>query len=253
MPTLSEAARGFTSCDPQRFRHWTTTLGDRDLESIRRKDILAELDSLTCGPASRNRYKSYLSAFYRWCIERELCGSNPCSGIRNKKEPPPRQGWLDAEQLQLLLTECRRSRCTWLEPLVMLGASTGLRKAELLRLDASDVEAGALVVRISKNGSSRRVPLSPMAQAALDMLPKEGKLFPKFPRSAYNQAVKRCGFKVYICFHSLRHTAATQLSLAGLDVSSMQAVFGWKTPAMALRYSKASEKRAAVVMETVFR
>jgi len=59
-----------------------------------------------------------------------------------------------------------------LKPLWMVGVNTGLRRAELLRLRWSDIEDGQLVVRRSKTGRSRRIPLN--AEASRGSVPTRG-------------------------------------------------------------------------------
>lgn len=107
------------------------------------------------------------------------------SGVDARTQVPPvglipmRRHWRppfiysDADIVELL-AECRRSiqppfRAVTYETLVALLAVTGLRVGEALRLDRGDVDqdAGVLVIRRSKFGKSRLVPLHPSALSAL--------------------------------------------------------------------------------------
>lgn len=90
-----------------------------------------------------------------------------------------------------LMAAARRLRsplqAATLETLIGLLAVTGLRVGEAIRLDRADVdlEHGSLLVRASKGGRSRHVPLEPTTVAALDCyLARRGELLPQPSSSA---------------------------------------------------------------------
>lgn len=58
----------------------------------------------------------------------------------------------------------------WLPLMIQAAAYTGLRLGELLALKWTDVEDGTLVVRRSKSGRERRVPISPLMSPVLEEL-----------------------------------------------------------------------------------
>jgi integrase len=107
------------------------------------------------------------------------------SGIDPRTEVPPagtipvRRVWrppfiYSQADISALLAEAGSSirqplRAATYETLVGLLAATGLRVGEALRLDRTDVdfEAGVLLIRESKFGKSRQIPLAPSTTAAL--------------------------------------------------------------------------------------
>lgn len=48
-----------------------------------------------------------------------------------------------------------------------------------------------------------------------------------------------------LCFHDLRHTAATRMGDAGADAFTLAAIFGWSDIRMAMRYTHAMEDASA--------
>ena len=58
-------------------------------------------------------------------------------------------------------------------------------------------------------------------------------------RTAFERAVHKAGI-VDFTFHDLRHTFASRLVMAGVDLPTVQALLGHKTIAMTLRYTHLS-------------
>jgi site-specific recombinase XerD len=55
-------------------------------------------------------------------------------------------------------------------------------------------------------------------------------------RGTFEQALRQAGI-VDFTFHDLRHTFASRLVMAGVDLPTVQALMGHKTIAMTLRYT----------------
>lgn len=66
-------------------------------------------------------------------------------------------------------------------------------------------------------------------------------------QKAFKQALKKAGIKDFR-FHDLRHTAASHMVMAGVDIFTVQEILGHKSIEMTRRYSHLSpkHKRAAV-------
>jgi len=148
-----------------------------------------------------------------------------------------------------------------LRPLFTVSIDTGLRWSEQVNLQWKDVDlhTEAITVRRSKHGESRTVPMNSIVRAILMDLGLQRKLpdDPKEPvfqcpyREASNffpKAVKRAqkalaeagkaGSRLDgYTWHGNRHTFASRLAMAAVDLLSIKEAGGWKTLAMVQRYA----------------
>lgn len=156
-----------------------------------------------------------------------------------------------------------------LMPLVITGLNTGLRKGELFNLRWPDVDlVGAqLTVRGdgAKSGQTRHVPLNTEAAAVLQSwrtsTTADDYVFPGRADSgdgrldnvkkgwlALVNAAKLEAFR----FHDLRHTFASKLVMAGVDLNTVRELLGHADLTMTLRYAHlAPEHKAAAVEKLV--
>ena len=140
-----------------------------------------------------------------------------------------------------------------LRDIVIVALHTGLRKGELLGLAIQHVDLGSyplLTVAQSKSGKSRTVPLNDTARAALRRqigTRKTGHVFLYRGRPiasvnvAWYAALKRAALSG-LRFHDLRHTFATRLVRARVDLVTVQQLLGHSTIHMTLRYAHASSE-----------
>jgi integrase len=125
------------------------------------------------------------------------------------------------------------------EELIDIACFTGLRKAELLHLEFTDIDGRILHVKKKphlgfhvKNYQERQVPLVPQALAAIEQLrsrkhPASNFLFHRGNGAkwtdfvaTFESAVERCGLKApgprNVTLHTLRHTFGSWLAIAGI-------------------------------------
>jgi integrase len=102
----------------------------------------------------------------------------------------------------------------------------------------------------TKNAERKEIPINSTLREALLALqsntrrldipyvvynPKTDKPYDNLVKSFYS-AMKRAGIKDFV-FHDLRHTFASQLVMAGVDLATVRELLGHKTLTMTLRYS----------------
>jgi site-specific recombinase XerD len=120
--------------------------------------------------------------------------------------------------------------------------STGLRLKELLGLQVRDIDSARMVlhVRHGKGQKQRFVPLSPRLLAALRAYWRECRpalwLFPGVQplqpltdgavQRLCRRTARRAGLTKHVTPHTLRHSFATHLLEAGVDLLSVQALLG---------------------------
>ena len=158
----------------------------------------------------------------------------------------------DLEQSDLIAACPKKLRC-----LVMLLLLTGARLGEMLALRWEHVsDEGVLTFLHTKSGKIRCVGGTDAIRAVLDALPRIHSHVFASPRTgnAYTASGLRCMLRRAIrraeiegdtvTFHTLRHTFATRLVGANVDIKTVSALLGHSTSRMLLeRYAHDSESR----------
>jgi integrase len=184
---------------------------------------------------------------------------NPVKDVKLAREDNGRTRHLSDDEERRLLAECK----SHLYPLVLTGIHTALRRSELLSLKWGNVNLEHRLVTVeagySKNGEARSVPMSLRLTETLEAIKISDPNAAVFLNSdrkpyrnvttAFNSAVKRAGIQDFT-FHDLRHTFASRLVMAGVDLTTVKELMGHKTISMTLRYSHLSpeHRRAAVAI-----
>ena len=125
--------------------------------------------------------------------------------------------------------------------------SCGLRRTELAVLEVTDIDflGGYIVVRQSKTGKPRIVPLSPDAKRALRRYLQgrtEGSLF-SVQSNTVRLILKRLNAP---SAHAWRRGWAVQALRSGVSETSVRAAAGWSSGAMVVRYTRALSGELAV-------
>jgi len=212
--------------------------------------------------STANRYLAALSkAFTVGIKEWGWLKENPVLKITRLRENKPRERYLDKGEIARLLTVCRKSKTSFLYAVVLFSLATGARKGEILGLTWNDIDFARMTAtfRDTKNGETRTIPLS---KNLLQSLSEERQkrvvpstfVFPSLDgsqpadiRTAWENAVEEANLSS-LCFHSLRHTAASHLAMGGASTLEIAAVLGHKTLAMVKRYSHLSISSTARVL-----
>ena len=166
--------------------------------------------------------------------------------VRDVKKPQPERGRdrrLSSEEHTLLLRSCSKSSNHWLTPFTIIAIETGMRRGELLSLSWEDVDLDLRVAHLdmTKNGSSRNVPLSSEAITLLRSMPHDisGNVFPLTAaalRGLWNRACRRAGI-TDLHFHDLRHEATSRFFEKGLNVMEVATITGHKDLRILQRYT----------------
>ncbi|NEQ55847.1 MAG: site-specific integrase [Leptolyngbya sp. SIO3F4] len=158
-------------------------------------------------------------------------------------EKNARVRFLTREEEHSLLLKLAERDATFKNLCVFL-IDTGARVGEALGLKHGDMHDGRATFWITKSGRSRTVPLTDRVVDALaDQATQPGGPFHgiAYQKFLYHwNAVKReIGLKDDAQFvpHMLRHTCASRLVQAGIDLRRVQAFLGHQTIQMTLRYA----------------
>jgi integrase len=147
-----------------------------------------------------------------------------------------RHVYLTVEQVAALAAACATDGA---RDAVLLAAYTGLRRGELLALTPAAWRDGALWLATSKSGRPRRVPVPPQAQDVCARLPL--KTTAVHLRMDFEQARAAVGL-TGVRFHDLRHTYASLLIQAGVDLRAVKDLMGHSTMQMTSRYAHLEDK-----------
>lgn len=124
-------------------------------------------------PSTVARKLGQLSGVLTWALkERGWLAENPMAKVRFPRLGEGRARTLDAVEWEWLMRAAGSSKAMWLADTLTVLARTAMRRSELfgLRLNAIDFDACTARLADTKNGSSRLVPLDPVALAAMQRL-----------------------------------------------------------------------------------
>ncbi len=200
-------------------------------------------------PATINRELAIMKNAFNIAIrEWEWCRDNPVHRVSMEKENNTRDRWLTDQEERRLLTACPE----WVRQIVTFALHTGMRMGEILSLtwEGVDLFLKTVMVFRSKNGERRTIPVN---QTVMDLLKRKATVRPlnttlvfyskaQTPieannlRRAFRTALTEASIQNFH-FHDLRHTFATNLIQAGVDLYKVQRLLGHKSPTMTQRYA----------------
>jgi len=247
-------------------RFWSLLLGKRTLSSITTDDLrriqakmktrewvkvkMAGKEKVKIvkrhAPATINRQFSFLRHVLQIAVRDGKIGRNPVSGVKFFPESN-RTRFLSDEEVKSLKAVMNPDNFKR----VAFAINTGLRREEQfsLRWDQVGWESRTLTIPLPKGGKTRHVPLSDAALSILRSLdtldspwvfPRESnRLLPgsadSFVNRKYAPALRKAGIKG-ACWHTLRHTAASRLVMAGVDLYAVKEILGHRDIKTTLRY-----------------
>jgi integrase len=206
--------------------------------------------SKSVAPATVNRLIGNARHMFSMAMKWEGLPRNPFSGIKLLPVPDVTQRILTSEEELRLLKACDKIRAPHLNSFITLALNTGMRRGEILGLkwNQLDLEQRIVLVENSKTKSSnRRIPMNESVRGLLTKLKADHQgdlVFPSHrkkghpfrdPKVAFRKAVRLSGIQ-HIRFHDLRHTFATRLVRAGVDLITVQQLLGHAKIVTTARY-----------------
>jgi integrase len=191
--------------------------------------------------------------------EWKLIPINPFRGVRCLNVRRQVERVLEMDEEKRLVAACDRVRSPFLRHFVLLALNTGMRQSELLSLEWSQVDLIGRRIRVinAKSSSGERIiPMNETAYALFQDLAFERSSYLIFPsnrkpgkrfvdlKKAFKSALQLARV-AHIRVHDLRHTFATRLVQAGVDLITVQHLLGHAKIAMTARYAH-SPTRARV-------
>jgi integrase len=229
---------------------WMRVFGNRPIGQITR----AELQDFQAWkrqkrkPATVNRLMSRLRHMFNKAIEWDLLDENPMKRLKFLPENNARLHYLSMDECQRLLNACKASH---MRAMVVMALHTGMRRGEILNLtwQTVDFNTGSILVRESKNGQPRHIPMDSTVRHLLSGYIPTSAADHVFPRAsggrrstvqkAFRNARRRAGM-AHLHFHDLRHTFASHWVMSGGDLYVLKDILGHKSISMTQRYAHLS-------------
>ena len=214
-------------------------------------------------PGTRNRWQACFSLIFRIGLDNDKIQINPASRIKRKTENNGRVRFLSDDE-ETKLRKVLEARFSYYVPAFDISLHTGMRASEQfgLRWSQIDLERKLLTLPKTKNGSSRVIRLNSIAVAAFQQLRTDSKgngaVFINTKREPlrssrdwFEPAVEEAKLEDYT-WHCNRHTFASRLVMAGVDLRTIADLMGHKTIQMTMRYAHlAPDHRASAVERLV--
>jgi integrase len=204
-------------------------------------------------PATINRELTLVKHMLTKGVEWKLIAENPFRGVRNLNVPKHIERVLGQDEEVKLLAACDRVRSRLLRPLVVLALNTGMRRGELLSLEWSRVDLDQRIIRVinaKSNAGDRVIPMNAAVHSLVHDLAKKATSPLVFPsnrkpgarlldlKKGFKKAVRLAGIR-NLRFHDTRHTFATRLVHAGVDLVTVSYLLGHSKITMTARYAHA--------------
>ena len=208
--------------------------------------------------STTNRYLALLGKMMNLAIDWGLLTQNPVSRVKFFSEKANfRETILSLEEEDALLKKCPKR----LLPIVQVALNTGMRRGEILGLRWSQLDLAARTIKLSqtKSGKPRIIPINAFLFDILTGQEKKTgysdfvflnrathKPFQDVKR-AFNTAATNAGIEG-LRFHDLRHTFASRLVAAGVDLITVKDLLGHHSVKVTERYThtNAEQKKKAV-------
>lgn len=224
----------------------------RALRAASLGDLRGWLASLDAAPATMARRVAAVRSFYTWMLKAGELSVSPAARLATPKVPRTVPRFFEVDEAAALVENPTQTGRLQLRNAALLELlyGAGLRVAEAVSLDWSDVDLSDRLVRVSgKGGKQRVVPFGPPAAQALETWRVasggEGALFLNrdggrlTERSAW-RIVRDAGAANGLPGahpHLLRHSCATHLLTAGADLRGIQEQLGHSSLTTTQRYT----------------
>jgi len=194
-------------------------------------------------PATIRNRMAYIRAACRYAFKHHKFTKHDPSE-RMSLPTPKNERHLYASRKQVLQI-CRKITNRQIRLPVLLAFYSGMRLSEVLRCR---VEDGHFLLEDTKNGERRRVPIHPKLRSYLH----------RFPLGIPDRTVQGCFMRAReaagmpeLRFHDLRHSAASAMINAKVDLYTVGGVLGHKSAQSTKRYAHLATETLAAAVATI--
>ncbi len=217
------------------------------------------------------RKLSAVRSFFNFLVKRGVVKINPAASILTPKQGKAIPAYLPVDEMFRLLDSIRTDNILDARNRAIFEVlySCGIRVSELVGMNNVDVDLNGDVIRVLGKGSKERI--VPIGQKALDAVhiyrerlkhewgisvnpdgplflnKNKGRLSARSVARILEKLIKTCGLLTPASPHTMRHTFATHMLDAGVDLRAVQELLGHKSLSTTQKYTHVSIDR---LMET---
>lgn len=233
--------------------------GETDPLAFTARSVKRWIGQPTLSTASRWTYGQHLRAFHSWLVKTNRRLDNPMDEVtipkKPQSEPRPVEQYQLAEILRVVDAASGRVRL-----MVLLAAFAGLRVHEIAKIHGRDFDpiAGSLKVE-GKGGKRVTLDLHPAIRAEAAGYPRRGYWFPTAGKDADKPLTRHhvsrliraamVAADVDATAHALRHTFASNLVEADVDLLTIQKLMRHSSPSSTAIYADVKRSRKAEAVQ----
>lgn len=211
-----------------------------------------------------NREIEIVRKMFSIAIDNSWIDDNPCSSRKVKKlrQDNKKENFLQPDEEERLIAQCI-GEFEYMRPIIIMALNTGMRKGELLSLkwNCVDFKKGFITLLQTKSGKVRKIPISSALMPELKKLhqnkisdyvfanPDTGTRYYDLKRP-FPSLCKKAGIED-LRFHDLRHTAATRMVTAGIDLIVVQDLLGHADIHTTMKYAHPVPERKLDAVEAL--
>lgn len=209
------------------FAH-CTDLHKMVFRDLRRRHLQATIDKADVGLASKHAIKGLISKMYRYAIDQELATTNFAAlvELKTRGKSDMHKPFTDAE-----LAELWEHKAEYAAQVALILCYTGMRPGELLQLDPANIDYDKRIMRGGIKTEAGRNRVIPIAQKLVPILKAFD--FSRLPNMTSTLArTLRNSHIEPLTKHKLhdgRHTCATLLDNADINLNVRQLILGHST------------------------
>ncbi len=215
----------------------------------------------TLKPNSVNRHLTVLRHMFKKAIEWGFTRVNPTGGVRRFPSDDQRNRYLTEDEIPRVLAACKdlEEGRPWLWPAITVAIHSGMRRGELadLRWNNLDFDHGLISLQQGKTLKIKTIPMNETVREVLDwvynnrrygeyvfMHPWGKPIHRNSIWEGFKEACKQAGIRD--ChLHDTRHTFASHLVMADVDLTTVSKLMGHSKINMTMRYAHLAPKHEA--------
>lgn len=256
--------------------HIKPVLGTKGIQSITKDDVLKIQKSLKTkgkAPKTVNGTITLLKAIINHSIkEKDLKAINPCTGVKQLKEDDARERYLSLNEVKQLIDTVRDNEVAY--HFVKLALTTGARLESVMHIQKKDINLNSNSVTVTDiksggtytgfydddykqelsdhikrlkvndyliGGNSIKTPtrtIQRWLKPTLDIL--------------FNVGLEVSDRKQRVVIHTLRHTFASQLAIAGVPILTIKTLMNHADIAQTMRYAKLAPDQGSEAVKGLY-